>query len=138
MANYLLDMPFVADTALGSAATGPDLATSYDYFVGVKIGTADDHVTAVTGVTDNVIGVAQQRVATADAGTQVIDVRVLGVTKWLVGTGGVTRGTPVNIDATGKVVAAGGTGTRSVGLAMRTGAAGDIVGVLITPGGRVP
>lgn len=139
MAAYDLDLPFIADAAIGSAASGPDLATSYDYFIAVKGGTANGHVTPVTtAATDIVLGIAQQRVLAADATKIAINVRVSGVSKWLVGTGGVTRFTRVTKDATGKCVAVGAAGTEAEGIALQTGAAGDVVDVFLTPNGVVP
>jgi hypothetical protein len=121
--DYVLDKGFTAASALTQ-------------FTFVKF-SADEAVTAVTGATDRVIGVTQQPVVAADVNKQAVDVRIVGISKVKVGTGGVTRGLDVNIDAAGLVVAPGAAGTISRGIALQTGVAGDLVDVFITLNGRV-
>jgi hypothetical protein len=55
---------------------------------------------------------------------------ILGVSKALVGTGGVTAGDLLAVDAAGKVVTAA-TGNKIVGKALATGAASTYIPVLI-------
>lgn len=121
--DYVLDKGFTAASALTQ-------------FTFVRQ-SADEAVTAVTATTDRVIGVVQQPVVAADVNKQAVDVRVLGASKVKVGTGGVTRSNDVMIDASGQAVAPGAAGTRSVGIALQTGVAGDLVDVLIIHSGRV-
>jgi hypothetical protein len=121
--TYVYDAPFTAASALTQ-------------FTWVKF-SADEAVTAVTAATDRVVGVVQQPVVAADVNKQAVDVRVVGISKVKVGTGGVTRGFDVNIDAAGLAVAPGAAGTISRGIAMQTGVAGDLVDVFLTPNGRV-
>lgn len=120
----MLDKGFTAASAL----------TAYTF---VKF-SADEAVTAITAsATDRPLGITQQPVVAADVNKQAVDVRILGVSKAKVGTGGVTRGFDVAIDNSGQVVAPGAAGSRGVGIAMQTGVAGDLVDVLLTPSGRV-
>lgn len=121
--DYVLDKGFTAASALTQ-------------FTFVRQ-SADEAVTAVTATADRVIGVVQQPVVAADVNKQAVDVRILGASKVKVGTGGVTRSNDVMIDASGQVVAPGAAGTRSVGIALQTGVAGDLVDVLIIHSGRV-
>ena len=58
------------------------------------------------------------------------ELAILGVSKALVGTGGVTAGDLLAVDASGKVVTAA-TGNKIVGKALATGAAGVIIPALI-------
>ena len=136
-ANYGLDKAYLSAAAIGSAATGPDLVTSYDYFLFVKIsGTAGTTVTpAAAG--DVVLGVAQQRVVTADINKQPVDVRMYGISKVVAG-GTLAFGDKVKSDAAGKaVVNAVGTLANTAGIVVGAGgASGDLVDVLLTPGGR--
>lgn len=121
--DYVLDKGFTAASALTQ-------------FTFVKF-SADEAVTAQTGAADRVLGVTQQAVVAADVNKQAVDVRLLGISKVKVGTGGVTRGFTVDTDASGQVVAAAASPARSVGIAMQTGVAGDLIDVFLTPAGRV-
>lgn len=135
-ANYGLDKGYLAAAAIGSAASGPDLATSYDYFLFVKVsGTAGTTVTpAAAG--DVTLGVAQSRVATADINKQVVNIRLLGISKVVAG-GTVAYGDRVKSDASGKaVVNTTGTLANVAGVALTGGASGDLIDVLLTPGAR--
>jgi len=136
--NYVMDKGFIADVAIGSAATGPDLATSYDYFLFVKvISGSQDHVTLATAANDPIIGVSQMRVLTADAGSIVADVRIEGISKVVAGAA-VAIGAPVTSNASGRAVTAT-TGQRGAGVALQTAAAnGDLIDVQLTPGGQAP
>ena len=135
-AQYGLDKSYKAAAAIGSAASGPDLATSYDYFLFVKLsGTAGDTVTPATVLGEPVLGVAQQRVAVADINSMGIDVRLLGISK-IVLAATLVFGDAVRSDAAGKAVAATA-GTRQSGIIVGAGGvAGDVVDILLTPGGQ--
>jgi hypothetical protein len=61
---------------------------------------------------------------------QIGEVGILGISKALVGTGGVTAGDLLAVDAAGKVVTAA-TGNKIVGKALATGAASTYIPVLI-------
>ena|GEM_PF-3651822 len=135
-AQYGLDKSYKAAAAIGSAASGPDLATSYDYFLGViPSGTAGDTV-AVAGAAAVILGVAQQRVAVADINSAGIDVRMLGITKVVLG-GTVAFGDRLKTDAAGKfVVNTAGTLANIAGIALGAGVVGDVVDMLLTPGAK--
>jgi hypothetical protein len=136
-ANYGLDKGYLSASALGSAASGPDVATSYDYFVAVvPSGTAGTTVTLATVAGANVLGVSQQRVATADINKQVVDIRLTGITKVVAG-GTVAVHDQVQNDTAGKAVTSSTAGDRVFGTALTGGAAGDVIDVLLTPGGQV-
>ncbi len=149
MADYELDKAFFADAAIGSSATGPDLATSYDYFIAVKGGTAAastadslPHAIPVSAATDVVLGVAQNRVLAADltAGAKpTVDVRMAGVSKWLVSSANaVVRHTRVAVDASGRCTpAATAAGSRVDGIALEAGAVNTVIDVFLTPQGQV-
>lgn len=136
-ANYGLDKGYKTATALGSAASGPDLATSYDYFVAVvPTGTAGDTVTLATTAGDLVLGVAQQRVAVADINKQMVDIRIYGITK-MVASAAIVYGAPIRNTTTGTAVTATTAGQRILGVALSAAAAaGDVIDVLLTPGGQ--
>lgn len=70
-----------------------------------------------------------------NAAGQAGEVAILGVSKVVVGTGGVTAGDLVATDNAGKAVTAA-TGNKILGRAMATGAAGSIVPVLIQQKGK--
>lgn len=134
--NYGLDKGFVADVAIGSSATGPDLATSYDYFLFVK-GATKDHVVLSAAANDVTLGVCQTRVLAADAGVQVADIRLEGISKVVAGAA-VAAFAPVTSNASGRAITAT-TGQRQAGVALEAASAnGDIIDVFITPGGQVP
>ena len=98
----------------------------------VKFGTADNAVVQGAAATDLLIGVADLAAA---SGAQV-DVFVAGIVGVEYG-GNVTRGQLLTADADGKAVAAAPAATASarvIGIAMVSGASGDIGAVLIAPG----
>jgi hypothetical protein len=122
--NYVLDKGYIAQSVVAQ-------------FHAVKGGTLDETVTAVTGTTDQPIGVAQQGVVAADVNKQAIDVRELGITKAVAG-GVVAKDAPVGISAAGRFVAATGAGTKVHGIAKTAAAAnGDWIDVLLTPFGQI-
>jgi hypothetical protein len=68
---------------------------------------------------------------------QIGEVGILGISKAVVGTGGVTAGDLLAVTAAGKVVTAAAT-NKIVGRALATGAENTIVPVLIQQKGAVP
>lgn len=82
---------------------------------------------AVTaGAGTRAIGVVQNKPDDGHSATIVCS----GVTKMVVGTGGITAGDDVATDADGKAVT-GGTGDLSIGIALKTNAAGTLGTVLL-------
>jgi hypothetical protein len=92
----------------------------------VKGGTADGVVIQAAAATDNGVGAVRYG---GSAGQQV-RVQVAGIAKIKVGAGGVTRWTRVTSDATGQAVA-WATTNRCFGIALESGAVGEIVPVLL-------
>jgi hypothetical protein len=120
--NYVLDKGYIAQSVVAQ-------------FHFVKGGTLDETVTAVTGATDGVVGVAQQGVVTADINKQAIDVRSQGISKVVAG-GVIAKDAGVNINAAGRVVTQGAAGTRVIGVARTAAAAnGDWIDVELIPTG---
>lgn len=72
------------------------------------------------------------RTSAAAAG-DLVPVDVQGTALVEVGTGGITKDTPVMVDASGCVVALAGSGKSPVGRAMETASAGAIAEVLLVP-----
>lgn len=121
--NYVLGKGYIAQSVIAQ-------------FHAVKGGTLDETVTAVTGATDLIVGVAQQPVVAADVNKQAIDVRHMGITK-MVASAAITKDAAVNITATGRAVAQAAGGGRVVGFARTAAAAnGDWIDVELTPGAQ--
>jgi hypothetical protein len=77
----------------------------------VKLNTSQtDHATAATTLGESVLGVVQHTVAAADAGKQVANVRLFGITKIEAGAA-LAADVPVRTSATGTAVAIAGTAT---------------------------
>jgi Uncharacterized conserved protein (DUF2190) len=129
--NYGLDKGFISDSAIGTAGN-----LNHDYFRFVKLvpGTAE-RVTQATVAEEQVIGVAQNSVATADIGKQVVDVRVDGISK-VVAAAAVAIGARVTTDTSGRATSTGlAAGDLVAGIALSSAAAaGDLIDVLLTPG----
>lgn len=126
--NFVLDKGFQAQSAVTKN------------FV-VKYGTADQTCTAVTGVNQVPLGVAQEDASASDVTKgRIINVRLIGIARCVAGAA-LTRGTRVGVGATGKVVAMVGTAglvENCVGIAMMSSAAdGDHIDVLLTIGTTV-
>lgn len=81
----------------------------------------------------DIYGVLQNK-PTAQA--RAAELRILGLTKMVVGSGGVTAGDKIMVDGNGKAVTAT-TGNFVVGIAEDTAAAGALTTVLIRPGGKI-
>lgn len=103
----------------------------------VKIGAADQTVIQATAAADQPVGVAAIPANTTAASGERVDVVIGGVMEIKVGAAGIARGARVASDANGLAVAAApGAGTNNgiVGVALETGASGDLVAVLLSPG----
>lgn len=99
----------------------------------VKWGAADHTVVAAAAATDALIGVACDLDA---ASGERVDVTLGGIAEVEFG-GNVTRGAPLTADSAGKAVAAApaaGVNNTIIGIAMVSGASGDIGTVLLSPG----
>jgi len=96
---------------------------------------ADDTVVHAAAATDLIVGVCIQPSGAKNG--ERVDVQLDRIADVVVGTGGLTRGGLVTSDANGAAVAAApttGNDNRVAGIAMKTANAGDIVGVLLSPG----
>jgi len=101
-------------------------------FTIAKFGSDDDTMLPAAANTDLLAGVFQHA---ADSGAEV-RVMLTGISRLKLGSGGITRGALVTSDASGQGVAlsgAAGTNVQAIGIALASGAAGDIVPVLIVP-----
>lgn len=102
-----LDKGFLSDSALTT-------------FRAVKLNTSlTDHCTAATTLGESVLGVVQQDVAAADAGKQVVNVRLFGISKIEAGAA-LAADIPVRTDAVGRAVAIAGTATAREPIVGRT------------------
>lgn len=120
-ANYVLDKSFMIETTAISA------------FTVVKFGSADNLATAVTGVSDEMLGIVQESVATADLSKRAVDVRLMGISYVVVGATAVVRGNRLKTTATGTVIPVTTDADFVIGRAMNNGAIGDRVLMLLTP-----
>ena len=111
---------------------------------GVKLAGADGppiDVDAQDGVADSVIGVVLEGGSATNEMVTILSLYT-GIVSFTVGTAGVTRGEKVKFDAAGDVVpavtadvgtaATGATETRVIGVALQSGADGDIIYVGLT------
>jgi hypothetical protein len=123
----------MAEGGNGLLDLGYDAAAAIVQYAAVKM-SDDITVTPVTAEGDVWIGIAQWDVSAAEilAGKGA-SVRLAGTSLVKVGTGGVTRGTVVAMDANGLAVASN-TGARPLGVCLVSGVANDWVPVLLTPG----
>lgn len=99
----------------------------------VKFGATDDAVVQGAAAADLIIGVSNVLGATADDVTRgnPVDVTLAGIAELTLGAS-VTRGQRLMSDATGRGILA--TSTNMVGaIALRSGAANDVVPVLVIP-----
>lgn len=95
----------------------------------VKFGSTDDVVVQGAAATDSLVGVVEN---VAPAAGERCDVVLFGVAEVKLGAT-VIRGAPLTSDATGQAVAAV-TGNQTIGRAMASGVAGDVVEVLLSQG----
>lgn len=120
MSNPLLTKAFVAEAAINA------------YRI-VKFGSTDDYVIQGAAAADALIGVVE---GVAPAIGERCDVVLAGAAEVKLG-GNVTRGGLVTSDSTGQGVAAapaGGTNNGVIGRALMSGASGDVILVLLSPG----
>ena len=124
---------------MGQTLTGlnksPRVDAAIDEFKIVKMGITDDTVAQATAATEELIGVVQDTTTAAGQHTQLA--MVGNISRIVLGTGGATRGDKITADANGDgVVPAPGAGVNNnyIGVALKTGVAGDIIPVLIQPG----
>lgn len=114
-----------------SFEAGGDLSAKQYY--GVTLNSSGQ--VAVAGVSDEAeqpIGVLQDKPDTAG---HVAQVRLLGITKASIGSGGVTAGDLLATEADGQFVTASGVTTRVVGIALETAAAGTTGTILFCGAG---
>lgn len=101
----------------------------------VKFGSADGVVVQAAAAGDLLVGVIQQPGGAANGDR--CDVDVAGITEVEAG-GTIARGTLVTADTDGKAIAAApaaDTNIRVIGVALVTAASGDIIPMLLAPGG---
>jgi Uncharacterized conserved protein (DUF2190) len=101
-------------------------------FLIAKPGADDDTFSQATASTEDLVGVFQH---TTIAGGEEVRVMLSGVSRVKLG-GTVTRGALLTSDANGKAVAIGavaGTNYATIGRAMASGVADDIIPVLLAP-----
>jgi len=103
---------------------GGDLSAGQYRFVNVA---ADGQVDLVASAGTDAIGVLQND---PDAAGVAATVAIMGVSKVVIGTGGLTAGNRVQSDASGEAIAAA-TGDVVLGRAITGGAAGELASVLL-------
>lgn len=116
----------------GMESTVVCLAAIVTAFVIAKFGADDETMTVGAAVGDKLAGIFQH--TTENAGDQV-RVATEGLSSLVLG-GNVVRGDLITSDANGKGVAAApasGVNNRVIGVAMNSGASGDIITVAIAP-----
>jgi len=97
----------------------------------VKFGATDTEITNAGAGDDEVFaGVAMDTTAGGGKRVQVCTPSGSPIMPMVVGTGGVTRGTRVKLAADGVTAVTAG-GDKSIGSAVQSGAAGDLVGITI-------
>jgi hypothetical protein len=116
-----LDKGYIADSAVTQ-------------FHAVKFGTADEHCTIVTAITDTVLGFSQEAVpvGSSDIGKRAINIREAGIT-YAKAAGTIARGAYVKVTATGAVIAAVA-GDPFCGRAEMSAVSGDLFTVYIMHG----
>lgn len=124
MANFVLDKGFKVE--------GTDAAVAYRF---VGWGTQNWTVDVTPTLGASCPGVIMENVdaAKVTTGKVIANVRVLGIAP-VKAAAALTRGAQVTTDATGQAIAAGA-GNAVLGIAMESAAIGDIIDVLIVPGG---
>lgn len=126
MANFVLDKGFKVE---GVAA-----AVAYRF---VGFGTANWSVTLTPTANGKVVGVLMENVDAAKVATGKVlaNVRLMGIAP-VKTAATIVRGDPIATDATGAaIVATTGATNQVVGIALESGASGDIIDVLLTQAG---
>lgn len=103
---------------------GADLSAKQYHFGVVAADAQVDAVSSAGGDADGVI------MGKPDAAGKACELAISGVAKVKVGTGGITAGNKVQANANGEAIAAA-SGDHVLGKALATGAAGEIVPVLL-------
>jgi hypothetical protein len=106
---------------------GENLSSSHFCAVDVEVSTGQVILPTAGG---RAIGVIQNKPAEGEAATIVVS----GVTKVLIGVGGIIAGNNVTVDDDGTIVQAA-SGNRCLGIALSTGAEGTLGTVLLLNGG---
>ena len=113
----VLDVSFKANADL----------SSYQFYV-VKMA-ADNTVDVCSGATDKPIGILQNKPTSG----QIARVRVMGVSRFIIGAGGVAYGNRVGTAATGKGIVKSTNKDMYFGIALAAGNADEIGTVLLYP-----
>lgn len=116
MSGYSASQPF----KIGNLVAGADLSTKQYRFVKLSGVT----VVAVTGTTDRVLGVLLNKPLSGDP----CEILVLGVTE-IVANEAVTAGDTISTSADGEAVPGG---ANVLGIALTSGATGDLIAVLVS------
>jgi hypothetical protein len=134
-ANYVLDKGFLATGGSVAYATGELVKfAAASVLQPAQVVKTSSQGEAVLGVVTEDLDAA--KVATGKA---IVGVRLLGIAKVIIGTAAsVVLGSPLTAKATVATAELAATGDVVFGIAMQAPAAdGDIIDVLLTPGGRV-
>ncbi len=115
---------------IGMLLAGADLSALQYTFVKASTA-ADDTVLGAAAATDKIIGVLQNKPTSG----QVAEVLLTGISKMIVGSGGVTHGAEVTSDGAGKAIL-NALGQAKAGIALQTANAGETVSVLLTLGAQ--
>jgi len=122
--------PGIVKSFYGSAAIGANLI--------VKFGAADDTVSPAAAATDLLLGITNEMALAALDVTNgnTVDVTLCGVEQLKLGAAAVTRGQKLTSNASGQGITAApaaGSNVQVIGIALKSGAAGDVIPVLIAP-----
>jgi hypothetical protein len=121
--NYVLDKGFTAGGAIGQ-------------FRAVTLG-ASEVVSQAGSAGAACLGICQESISADDATSgRVADIRLLGISRCVLGTGGAAIGAKLRTDDAGKMTAlAAATADQNVvGIALQAGVAVDHIDVFLTPG----
>jgi hypothetical protein len=107
-------------------------STGSGQFLAVALSTSVARTSVLASVLgQQIYGILQNKPAAGQAA----DVVVFGVTKAVVGVGGVTLGLPIYVDATGCVINwVTGSGEVQIGFAYETGVAGQVISIFLFGG----
>lgn len=132
-----ITLPAASGIASKTGVSGVDTPVGSDHggkqYFFVKVDSSGNAALAGGGTSEVVLGVLQNKPQVAG---QAATVAVSGVSRVVLGTGGITAGTAVKVDANGNAVAVGTLATDLaagvvVGVALKSGAAGAIVPVAL-------
>ena len=122
--------PGIVKSFYGSGAIGVNLI--------VKFGADDNTVSPAAAATDLLLGITNEIALSALDVTNgnMLDVTLGGVEQLKLGAAAVTRGQKLTSNASGQGIAAApaaGSNVQVIGIALKSGAAGDVIPVLIMP-----